>query len=399
MTTRPTVDYLEIIEQSGIPTTEQALEAELKKAVEDAGSQISNDSKMSPWWRLIKAVVLTPMLWLLHVLLAKHVLPNLFAATAKGFYADLKAWEVGLERKDAVKTRGVIKFFKEDPDADVLVPAGTIVSTERMDDKVYQVVVLEETLISASLASGLVVTEALEAGEGFNLSAGYFSVLPEAIPGITHAVNPEDWITTLGSEEENDDELMIRARNQFTAAGNYHIDAVYRSIITDIAGVRGDLVFFKNTGDITPGSAESYILMEVGNTPSTILDALNQHIMSEGYHGHGDIMTCKAIPETLHDVTVEAFVSINLDEQAKTNLLNEVQLRVKAAFRLSGDFDSITRTLPKSRFSLSNLGHEIHRDLNSQGLVSLMIQVDGQQNDIVSALDIPRIQNLTVVAA
>ncbi|MGL5179934.1 MAG: baseplate J/gp47 family protein, partial [Aeromonas veronii] len=65
MNLRPTVDFLALLSNSGVPTTEQAMEAELKKEVEAAGSLITNDSDVSPFWRLVRAVVITPALWLI----------------------------------------------------------------------------------------------------------------------------------------------------------------------------------------------------------------------------------------------------------------------------------------------------------------------------------------------
>ncbi|HHQ4701532.1 TPA: baseplate J/gp47 family protein, partial [Aeromonas veronii] len=80
MNLRPNVDFMALLAETGIPTTEQAMEAELKKEVEAAGSLITNDSDVSPFWRLVRGVVITPALWLVRTLLAGHVLPNTFAA-------------------------------------------------------------------------------------------------------------------------------------------------------------------------------------------------------------------------------------------------------------------------------------------------------------------------------
>jgi hypothetical protein len=96
---RPTVDFMALLAETGVPTTEQAMEAELKQEVVAAGSLITNDSDVSPFWRLVRGVVITPALWLIRTLLAGHVLPNTFAATATDAYLDLKAWDVDLTRK------------------------------------------------------------------------------------------------------------------------------------------------------------------------------------------------------------------------------------------------------------------------------------------------------------
>lgn len=123
MNLRPTVDFMALLAKSGVPTTEAAMEAELKKEVEAAGSLITNDSDVSPFWRLVRGVVITPALWLIRTLLAGHVLPASFAATATDTYLDLKAWDVDLTRKAAQKTRGLVNFTKVNPAEAVTIPA------------------------------------------------------------------------------------------------------------------------------------------------------------------------------------------------------------------------------------------------------------------------------------
>ena len=65
MSVRPSVNFRQLLAQEGVPTTEEAMAIELQKHVVAAGSQVSNDSRMSPFWRLIKAVVIAPALWLM----------------------------------------------------------------------------------------------------------------------------------------------------------------------------------------------------------------------------------------------------------------------------------------------------------------------------------------------
>ena len=50
MSKRPDIDFEALIAAEGIPTTEEALAIELQKEVEAAGSKVSNDSRMSPFW-------------------------------------------------------------------------------------------------------------------------------------------------------------------------------------------------------------------------------------------------------------------------------------------------------------------------------------------------------------
>ncbi|MGD8230719.1 baseplate J/gp47 family protein [Vibrio sp. TRT 1302] len=285
---RPTVDFVDVLEQEGIPTTEAAITEQLEKDVKGAGSQISNDSEMSPFWRWVKAAVVSPVYWLITTLLAKHIMPSLFVATAQRWALDLKAWELDVEPKPAVKMQGNITLTKANSAEESTIVAGAIIQSPLIDGVVYRLFVTRDTVIAAGEATGDVLCEAEFEGQAFNLSAGYYSIIPEEISGIVSAENKPDYITTLGADIESDDELALRLQNAFTSSGAWHIDDVYRSIITDVAGIRSDNVFFKNTGEVEPGTATAYILMEVGQAPQNILDQLNTHIMTDGHHGHGD---------------------------------------------------------------------------------------------------------------
>lgn len=395
MSKRPNADFVEILSESGVPVTEDEFEAKLKQEVVGAGSKVSNDSEMSPFWRWVRAAVVTPCVWLIRTLLAEHVMPNMFVATAERWALELKAWEHDIEPKDAEKTQGNITLTKANAADAVTIEAGKVVQTLPIDGVVYKVRVLAETVIDAGQLTGKVLVEAFEAGAAFNLPAGYFNIIPEEIPGIVDAVNEPDWITKLGADAESNEELALRIQNAFTSSGEWHIDDVYRSIISSVAGIRSDNIYFNNTGEVTPGTAEALILMEVGATPQPVLDQLNDHIMAKGHHGHGDVLTCKAIPDTEHDVIADVVLVANLDEATKVNELLEVEDRIRAAFRETAAYPEMTRAKPESRFSLSLLGTEIHT--NMAQVESVKFTVGGKvQEDIISELEQPRLKTLTV---
>ena len=395
MSKRPSADFIDILSESGVPVTEEEFEAKLKQEVAGAGSKVSNDSEMSPFWRWVRAAIITPCVWLIRTLLAKHVMPNIFVATAERWALELKAWEYDIVPKGAEKTQGNITLTKVNAADAVTVEAGAVVQTLPINGVVYKVRVLAETVIDSGQLTGKVLVEALEAGSDFNLPAGYFNIIPEQIPGIVDAVNEPDWITQLGANTESNEELALRIQNAFTSSGEWHIDDVYRSIISSVAGVRSDNIYFKNTGEVTPGTAEALILMEVGETPQAVINELNDHIMTKGHHGHGDVLTCKAIPDSEHDVLAEVILVESLDEQAQVNELLEVEGRIRAAFRETAAYPEMTRSKPESRFSLSLLGTEIHTNMTE--VESVKFTVGGKvQEDIISGLEQPRLKTLTV---
>jgi len=370
------VDFMALLAKSGVPTTEAAMEAELKKEVEAAGSLITNDSDVSPFWRLVRGVVITPALWLIRTLLAGHVLPASFAATANDTYLDLKAWDVDL---------------KVNPAEAVTIPADVWITTERINGTIYRLRPLQEMVSPAGEVVAKVVCEAEFAGSAWNLAPGYYNLLSKPVTGILSARNTDrDWVTTQGADAESNDALGLRIQNQFSAVGRYHIDAIYRSMLASVAGIRADHIFFEHDAPRGPGTANAFILLEVGTTPASLIDKLNDYVSNQGNHGHGDDLQVMAMPETDHTLHLDLWPIDNLTAEQRLALKRDVELLVKAAFRQSADYPTVTRTWPQSRFSLSQLGRELHQafpEIKSLHFTEL---------DIVSGLDIPRLSDLEV---
>lgn len=391
MNLRPTVDFMALLAKSGVPTTEEAMEVELKKEVEAAGSLITNDSDVSPFWRLVRAVVITPALWLIRILLAGHVLPASFAATATDSYLDLKAWDVDLTRKPAQKTRGIVNFTKVNQAEATTIPDDVWVTTERINGTIYRVKPVQAMVSPAGEAVARVVCEAEFAGVAWNLAPGYYNLLSKPITGILSARNSEkEWITNQGADAESNDALGLRIKNQFSAVGRYHIDAIYRSMLASVAGIRADHIFFEHDAPRGPGTANAFILLEVGTTPASLIEKLNDYVNNQGNHGHGDDLQVMAMPETEHSLHLELWPVENLAAEQRLALVNEVKLLIQAAFRQSADYPAVTRTWPQSRFSLSQLGRELHQEFPE--IKSLHFT----ELDIVSGLEIPRLAAIEV---
>lgn len=391
MNLRPTVDFMALLAKSGVPTTEEAMEVELKKEVEAAGSLITNDSDVSPFWRLVRAVVITPALWLIRILLAGHVLPASFAATATDSYLDLKAWDVDLTRKPAQKTRGIVNFTKVNPAEATTIPDDVWVTTERINGTIYRVKPVQAMVSPAGEAVARVVCEAEFAGVAWNLAPGYYNLLSKPITGILSARNSEkEWITTQGADAESNDALGLRIKNQFSAVGRYHIDAIYRSMLASVAGIRADHIFFEHDAPRGPGTANAFILLEVGTTPASLIEKLNNYVNNQGNHGHGDDLQVMAMPETEHSLHLELWPVENLAAEQRLALVSEVKLLIQAAFRQSAEYPAVTRTWPQSRFSLSQLGRELHQEFPE--IKSLHFT----ELDIVSGLEIPRLAAIEV---
>lgn len=385
----PQVDFEQVLEDAGMPVTEDEANAEFEAIVDEQG-MITNRSSMSPFWRLITTIVTTPVMWIKDAMV-KSIMPGMFVATASGPLLDLLAWGLRLKRKSATAARGTIYFTKQDSAAAVTVPAGTVIQTERINGTVYAVTTDAAVTISAGRDGEEIPVTANGTGTAYDLAPGYYHILPVAVEGIASAVNGDDWLVQPGADQENDDELRERCRNQYNLLGNYHTDAVYRSMIASVAGLSIDRIFFEHDAPRGPGTANAYLLLDTGAAAQPFIDSVNTYVNDEGHHGHGDDMQCYSLPETLHDLTVTLYVPSpeNMKEDQQNQLLSGVENLVRCAFRENSEYD-VRKTWPYSRFSFSQLGREVHRRF------PFVDSIEFSLSDIISDLDVPRLQSLTV---
>ncbi|END3473487.1 baseplate J/gp47 family protein [Salmonella enterica] len=383
------IDFKKILRDSGMPVDENAVRAALQQAADDE-KLVTNTSRMSPFWRIIQLLVIKPYMWIVDTLI-KNVLRNLFLQTAAGPFVDLFAAALKLTRKDATHAAGKITFTKSATDSSITIPAGTVIQTERINGVIYSVITGDKVIIPAGTQSALIDVTAADSGAAFNLAPGYYQILPKAIDGIESVRNGEDWLTSPGADQETDDELKDRCRNQFNLAGSYHTDAVYRSLIAARAGLTIDRIFFLHDAPRGPGTANAYLLLDTGIISQPYIDSVNDYITDQGHHGHGDDMRCFAMPETRHDLAVTVYVVnlTNVSNDDITALKSGVENLIRCAFRENSNYD-VLRVWPYSRFSFSQLGREIHRNF------PLAESVEFSLHDIKSDLAIPRLNSLTI---
>lgn len=354
--------FTSLVRQSGMPVTEAEMTAAWNEANVAEGSQFTNASAWSPFWRLMTAIATRPCKWLVN-LLVEHALPNIFLRFAGGAWLDVFAWGVDVERKGSLPAMGRVAFYRQPGTSGMVhIPAATVVESPRLGDAVYRVVTVAEAVIPAGEDSVLAPVRAEAPGEAWNLGPGYYSLLPKPVPGVGSVRNDEHWLETPGADEEADDALRLRCRNQFAAVGQYHHDAAYRALMATFAGIRTDHIFFEKEAPRGPGTANAHIMVESGVPPQDIMDALNAHIRESGNHGHGDDLLCLPITPLPVDLAVLVHPAPNLAPERAETLRQGVEDRVRCAFRENTDF-TVTRVLPLSRFSFSRLAEELHAQL------------------------------------
>lgn len=378
-------DFKQIVMDAGIPTTEAEMRAEWEADVAAAG--YTNTSEFSPVWKLITALIIRPPLMLVSVMISK-VLPQSFLKSASGLMVDVFAWGVELERKLASKARGGITFYRVDASASVTIPIGKQIHSPAINGVSY----ILRTTATATLEVGQleinITVEADNKGSHYNLPDGFYSILKQPISGVSVA-NRAGWLLAPGADEEEDDDLKDRVRNQFSAVNQWHTDAVYTAIISNFAGIHPRTIFFEGNAPRGPGTANAYILLSTGNPSAGFLADIQTEISTNGNHGHGDDLQVFAMPETFHDINASLYFVDGLTIEQRANITSDVNAFIRAAFRENETYTP-TLTQPESRFSFSRLAKELHERFAEIDSISF------SNSDITSLMNVPRINNLTV---
>ncbi|WP_350603790.1 baseplate J/gp47 family protein [Pseudoalteromonas sp. SMN1298-MNA-CIBAN-0114] len=387
----PIIDFTRIVKNAGIPTTEDGWKTLFKQEVDAQGSIIANDSPYSPFWRLISAIVAKPATWIVNKVLIEKILPNLFLQTATDSeFIEAKAWEHDLTRKSEERTQGKVRFNRAaNTGPSLLISAGTIIQSDAINGKVYRVLTVDDVILPENQASVLVNVIAETAGAAHNLGAGYYHILPASVTGISSAINDSDWIDVLGADAEKNQDLKLRTRNAFTAAAPWHIDAVYRAMLTERSGLNTDNIFFEHDAPRGPGTANAYILLDTGEPSQSLINDLNEYVMAKGYHGHGDDLLVLTMPSVDVSVGLTVYPHVYLLDNEVTALISNIENFIRSAFRENTDY-VVTRTEPQTRFSFSRLGQELHKEFD--GIDSL----SWHQTDITNQNNVPRLTALTI---
>jgi len=147
--------------------------------------------------------------------LLKDTMPQLYLDTATGDWLDLRAAEFEVYRKLAQKTQGTVTFGRNAAGGNVVIPAGTVVSTavDRYGEKLQYIVTTQAVLEGLEVA---VPVEAEFAGARYNVGAGQISQLVTFVAGVDYVTNAAAWITREGADDETDDSLRARAKGKWS---------------------------------------------------------------------------------------------------------------------------------------------------------------------------------------
>lgn len=392
--------FEEAAKAAGLPTTESELkglwqaELEAQGALLANGVNIENESELSPFYRLMSAIMVKPAYQIISYL-TSSLLPNLFLRYATGAYLDDLAWSVGTERYPASKAQGLITFTRTDTSLELIIPQGIRIQALEIDNYIYEMVTLAEATMATGQASIAVLCEAAETGAAYNLGDGEYNILIDAVSGIDTVSNETGWLSTPGKDIELDEDLRTRIRNLWLKPTGWHVDDAYRAIIAEAGNLSADQVYFDHNSPRGAYAVDAYILLDSGVAGAELLTTINDHINSAGHHGHNDDVLAYAMPTTPVDVTAVITPVDNLTQAETDALLADVEEIIDAAFRANLNYPNVTRAKPFSTFSFSRLAYEMHSELKNLYSISFTLPT----TDLQLNMEVPVPGTLTLSLA
>ena len=203
-----------------------------------------------------------------------------FLDTATDFWLDRKAKEYGLTRKPAVKAEGTVIYSRKTAkDTNVPIPEGSIVTTPKdQSGTEYRYFTTLEVVLLAGELSVEVPVIAENAGNAYNVGSGSISKMKTFITGIDAVTNPEDWLTTVGVDEESDAALRQRCFLAWEELSQGGTAAAYVSWALSVAGVKSAIV--DDTLPRGEGTVDVYIMGEAGVPDPALIEAVQEVVDS-----------------------------------------------------------------------------------------------------------------------
>lgn len=200
-----------------------------------------------------------------------------FAAHATGAWLDLKCLDVGISRRPATKTEGLVVFGREQAGSPVVVPAGSIVKTGLSPQgEELRYFVSQDTVIPAEEKEHLVPVRAEFPGSRYNVGPGYITTLVTYIQGVDYVRNDEGWITSEGADEEDDESLRQRYFLRWQELAQGGTKQAYISWAMQVPGVVD--VSVNDAFPRGPGTVDVIIVGPDGLPTQALIDAVAAYI-------------------------------------------------------------------------------------------------------------------------
>lgn len=192
-----------------------------------------------------------------------------FPQTAQGEYLDHHAQMRGLERKQATKAQGMIRFFvTQAAQTDRTIPVGTVCMTAGL----VRFETVEEGHLPAGALECDVFSQAVEAGSIGNTAAGSIVSMAVAPVGVSGCGNPQNF--SGGRDAEKDEELRARVLETYRRLPNGANAAFYQQGALSFDEVAAAAVLSRARGQ---GTVDVVVSSQGGVPDQELLDTLSAY--------------------------------------------------------------------------------------------------------------------------
>lgn len=290
--------------------TQTELEEEVRTELVSTGFSITNWSIGSRFRRLI-AAVLRPTSELYQLM--SDMIPQMYYKTASDGWLRLKGSDEGVDAFLAQKALGKVLMGRNEITAvAVMIPSGTIVKTE-LDGKgnEYRFISQSDVLLPSGSKEILVPVEAESEGASYNVGSGKINVILTHVEGIDYVNNTTDWLTNLGTDDEDDESYRSRIGFEKKLRRG-EADALYRALAMSVPGVKDAIPIMDHPRG--QGTIDIAIITDSGIVPSEML-ALVQAAVNAGKEVCADVLVKVAGTQTV-DVNLTLVVDRSINDLA-----------------------------------------------------------------------------------
>lgn len=281
---------------------------------------------------------------------ADWILKQCFPQTAQGEFLDRYATLRGIERKQAEKAQGSLRFAVDSPvDTDLTIPAGSVCMTAGL----LRFETMEDALIPAGETYADVPAHAVDPGTAGNVPGGSILTMAVAPTGVSRCTNPLPFAG--GTDREEDETLRARVMETYQRLPNGANAAFYQQTALAFPQVAAAQVLPRSRGI---GTVDVVIAAQGGIPDETLIRQVWESLQSKR-----EIAVDVGVlpPET---VTVDLSVEIRTCEGKDPN-----QVRTAVETALQSFFD----------------GRLLGEDLLLARLGQIVFAVDGVENYRISA--------------
>lgn len=213
--------------------------------------------------------------------LLQNVVPQMFLASATDSWLDIKAADNEVYRRMATKTKGKVVFSRDTTSGNVIIPAGTVVSTAvDSQGQSYRYLVTDQAILANGASQVTVQVEAEFAGAEYNVGSGQITNILTYITGIDRITNENNWLDTEGTDDEDDETLRVRAKNKWYQLSTGGTREAYISWAQEITGVV--VVQVDDEHPRGQGSVDVIITSSAGIPTQALIDQVQAYITEPG---------------------------------------------------------------------------------------------------------------------